>query len=266
MCGRFALKTDPKKLAKQFQASLEEKYEPHYNIAPATRIPIIRFDQEIKGRVLKQDYWGLVPYWSKNPNIAAHTSNARAESVAEKPSYKRAFKNRRCLIPADGFYEWDRSTKPSQPYFFQLKNSRPFAFAGLWETWKVRWVNEYTLSKDTRSQGKVSKLSRPVSFPIQLGGKTYNEGDVLESCSIITTEANSLMSKVHDRMPVILDPQNYDAWLDPIIEDTGILSSLLKPFPADQMLCWPVERAVNAVTNDSPECIREIKVSKSKPD
>ncbi len=120
MCGRFALKTKPNKAAKKFNASVLEEFNPHYNIAPTARIPVVQYDPEKKERVIKRDYWGLIPYWAKNTKIAYHTSNARADSVAEKPSYKRAFQKMRCLVIADGFFEWDRSMKPSQSYYFSV--------------------------------------------------------------------------------------------------------------------------------------------------
>lgn len=257
MCGRFALKTKPAKIAKKFNASVLETFNEHYNIAPTARIPVVQFDPNKKERVIKRDYWGLIPFWAKNTNIAYHTSNARAESVSEKPSYKRAFQKMRCLVIADGFYEWDRSMKPSQPYYFSLKDGETFAMAGLYESWKVRWVED---EREETKAGKKPKEPKPVSWPLNLGGKEYNQGDVLESCTIITTEANSHMAKIHDRMPVILDPKNYDAWLDPQIQDTTILKALLKPFPAAKMQSWPVDRIINKVGEDDTEnCIKEVK-------
>ena len=257
MCGRFAVKTPSPKLAKQFHADLFESFNEHYNIAPTARIPVVLVDPEKKERVIKRDYWGLVPYWAKNTKIAYHTMNARADSVAEKPSFKRAFKKMRCLIIMDGFYEWDRSVKPSQPYYFSMKDGEPFACAGLYESWKVRWMED---ERDLEKAEKAGKLLKPVTFPLNLGGKKYKEGDTLESCTIITTEANPLMEKIHDRMPVILDPKNYDAWLDPEFQAPGILKALLKPFPAAKMQSWPVDRAVNKVgDDDTANCIKKIR-------
>jgi len=169
----------------------------------------------------------------------------------------------RCLVIMDGFYEWERSTKPSQPYYFSMKDGQPFACAGLYESWKVRWIED--VPKKAAIPPKAGKPKRepkppkPIVWPINLGGKKYNQGDELESCTIITTEANSLMEKIHDRMPVILDPKNYEAWLDPGIHDPGILKSLLKPFTASKMQCWAVDRVVNVVKNDMPDCIKPIK-------
>jgi putative SOS response-associated peptidase YedK len=231
MCGRFALKTPAKKLAQVFQAEVLESVEinPHYNIAPTFSIPVVRYDKDKNKRVITRDYWGIVPSWAKNPTIAAYTSNARADTITEKASFKNAFKERRCLIPIDGFYEWDRSIKPSQPYYFTMKDDETFAVAGLWESWKVRWI------EDERDATK-SKAKKPVTFPITLGGRQYNQGDVLESCSIITTEANSLMAKVHDRMPVILSSKDHELWLDPKTDSKALLA-LLKLYPADEMQC-----------------------------
>ncbi len=249
MCGRFALKTPSAKIAKLFHADLFEEFNEHYNIAPAARIPVVQFDAEKKTRVIKRDYWGLVPYWAKNTKIAYSTMNARADTVAEKPSFRRAFQKMRCLILMDGFFEWERSTKPSQPYYFSMKDEQPFACAGLYETWKVHWIDE------EKGSGK------KVTWPLNLGGREYNQGDILESCSIITTEANSLMSKIHDRMPVILDPKDFDTWLDPQNQDQAILKPLLKPYPPAKMQMWPVARTVNKVgDDDSVNCLKKIQI------
>ena len=265
MCGRYALKTPTNIISQIFGAELLERVEinPHYNIAPTFQIPIVRYDSDKKERIIKRDYWGIVPYWAKNPKIAAYTSNARADGVAEKPSFKRAFEKMRCLVIMDGFYEWERSTKPSQPYYFSMKDQQPFACAGLYETWKVRWIEDESKKTTTPQKAvkpkKEPKPPKPIVWPINLGGKKYNQGDELESCTIITTEANSLMEKVHDRMPVILDPKDYDSWLNPAINDPGTLKALLKPFPASMMQCWPVSRNVNNVAKDDSEnCIKKI--------
>ena len=258
MCGRYTVKTKDKKLAAKFQANLFESFNSHFNIAPTFRVPVVLIDPEKKERILKRDYWGLIPYWAKNPKIAYHTSNARADTVGEKPSFKRAFKKMRCLVIMDSFFEWDRSVKPSQPYCFGMKDEQPFACAGLYESWKVKWEDD---PRDFEKAEKTGKSPKSVSWPLNLGGKKYNQGDVLESCTIITTEANPLMEKIHDRMPVILDPRNYDAWLDPQLQDEGILKTLLKPFPAAKMQSWSVDRIVNKVgDDDTARCIKEIKI------
>ncbi len=257
MCGRVTVKTKSKEAAKKFQATPFEDYDSRFNIAPTAHIPLIKIEPNKKERILKSAYWGLIPYWAQNPKIAYHTSNARADTVAEKPSFKRAFKKMRCLIIIDGFFEWDRSVKPSQPYYFSMKDSEPFACAGLWEEWKAKW------SEDKRDIEKAEKAGKPIklpTWPINIGGTKFKEGDVVESCTLITTDANELMAKVHDRMPVILDRRNYDAWLDPQLQDAGILKSLLKPFSPNKMQCWPVDRIVNKVgDDDSEKCIKKIK-------
>lgn len=283
MCGRFALKTPSSTIASLFDASLLESFNPHYNIAPTARIPVIQLDPVKKERIIKRDYWGLIPYWAKNTKIAYHTSNARADSVAEKPSFRRAFQKMRCLIIMDGFYEWDRSTKPSQPYYFSMKGGTPFACAGLYESWKVQWQDEIPNQKglqpdrfrhkastaggqsasdaprDHEKLKKTAKEPKKITWPLNLGGIEYNQGDVLESCTIITTEANTLMAKIHDRMPVILDSKKYDAWLDSTTSQES-LKALLKPFPATKMQSWPVDRVVNKVGDDDTEnCIKKIK-------
>lgn len=213
-------------------------------------------DTEKNERVLKRDYWGLVPYWAKNPKIAYQTTNARADTVAEKPSFKRAFKKTRCLIIMDGFFEWERTVTPKQPYYISMKDDQPFACAGLYETWKVRWEED---KRDIEKAEKTGKKPKPVTWPITLGGKIYNEGEDLESCSIITTEPNPLMAKIHDRMPVIIDPKNYDAWLDPKMHDEVVLKTFLKSFPTENMQSWPVSRTVNKVgDDDSPNCIKKV--------
>lgn len=204
------------------------------------------------------DFWGLVPYWAKNPKIAYQTTNARADTVAEKPSYKRAFKKMRCLVIMDGFFEWDRSVNPKQPYFISMRDEQPFACAGLYESWKVRWDEDKRDKEEVEKTGKEPKI---VKWPINLGGKKYNKGDVLESCTIITTRPNVLIAKIHDRMPVILDPKNYDAWLDPQFQDEDKLKSFLVPCPATKLKYWAVSRAVNKVGDDDTEnCIKEVKV------
>jgi putative SOS response-associated peptidase YedK len=257
MCGRFTLKSKAKKVAEQFKAKVTEEFKPHYNIAPSARIPIVRVDPDNRERVLKRYYWGLVPYWARNPKIAAHTSNARADTVAEKASFKNAFKSRRLLVIMDGFYEWDRSVKPSQPYYFSMKDGEPFACAGLWEEWKVRWFEE---ADEEAPKEKKEYIELMKKYPLHLGGQEYKKGEVLESCTILTTDANPLMAKIHDRMPVILDSKNYDAWLDPQVEGS-VLKGLLKPFPAEKMQCWPVSRLVNKVgENDSEKCVEKLKV------
>lgn len=165
--------------------------------------------------------WGLIPSWADDPGIGARMINARSETVAEKPSFRRAFKDRRCLIPADGFYEWQRTNGGKQPYYFQTEDRRPFAFAGLWESWS-------------------------------------REGEEIHSCAILTTNANDLVGEIHPRMPVILPPEDYDLWLDPDARESDLLLPLLRPYPAGDMQAHPVSRKVNKPSNNDPGCVERV--------
>jgi len=162
--------------------------------------------------------WGLVQSWAKDPSIAASMINARSETASTKPAFRDALKSRRCLIPADGFYEWSRTGTAKQPYCFEINEGKLFAFAGLWDRWK------------------------------------HPSGNVVETCSILTTTPNAVTSSVHDRMPVILDPDGYDLWLDPSMKDVSAASELLKPCNAQLMRCFPVSTRINHVTNDDEAC------------
>ena len=223
MCGRFALARDPKQLARYFGAALPPDLPPRYNVAPSQNIPILR--QEEEGRHFVMAHWGLVPSWAKDSKVGGYsTINARAETVATKPAFRAAFRQRRGIIPADGFYEWQAlpNAKTKQPWFITLKNDEPLAFAGLWEDW------------------------------------TSPEGEVLESCCIIVTTANDLMRPIHDRMPVILDPSNWETWLDPTNKDQTTLLALLQPYPAKAMMAWPVSTHVNNPRHDAPDCREQV--------
>lgn len=217
MCGRFTLTQSAETIAEAFQLDQVPKFVPGYNIAPTQPVPAIQADQQGE-RSFNYLYWGLIPSWSKDPSIGAKMINARAETVTEKPSFRTAFKRRRCLIVADGFYEWQRTGGKKQPYYFQLNDHQVFGFAGLWEHWHSP------------------------------------EGDELQSCTILTTEANAAMRSIHDRMPVILQPQDYDLWLDPTVQTSERLLPLLQPYPAE-MQHYPVSTQVNSPQNDSPDCI-----------
>jgi putative SOS response-associated peptidase YedK len=187
---------------------------PRYNVAPTQQVGIVRrIDGDQRELVWAQ--WGLVPRWAKDPKIGNSMINAGAETAAEKPAYRDAFRKRRCLIAADGFYEWKKTTaKTKQPYYMRLKNDQPFGIAGLWERW--------------------------------------NE---LESCTILTTSPNELCAFVHDRMPVILSPNDYDRWLDPELQDPAALQALLDCYPAEEMVAEPVSNHVNNVRNNDEKCI-----------
>lgn len=232
MCGRFTLTTPAQRLAGQFELSGElPEITPSYNIAPAQEIAVVAANSEGE-RKLRRLHWGLVPRWSKDPEIGSRMINARAETVAEKNSFKSAFKKRRCLILADGFYEWRRSEKsqsgpgPKQPYYIRLETGSPYAFAGLWEHWE---------GEDDRGNERT-----------------------INSTTIITTGANELVGEIHDRMPVILSPESYATWLDTTIQDAEELMPLLEPYPSDQMQAYPVSTHVNRPANDDPECIKPV--------
>jgi putative SOS response-associated peptidase YedK len=221
MCGRFTLRTTRKELA-DFFGVLFPDLPPRYNIAPTQEVPAIR--AAAAGRELVNLRWGLMPSWAKDKKVGARLINARADTVADKPSFRSAFKSRRCLIPADGFYEWQKAGAKKQPYYVTLRTGGPFAFAGLWERWH--------------------------------GGD--GEGDV-QSCSIVTTDANELMRPLHDRMPAILDPSDYAAWLDPTPRPKEELLALLRPFPSEAMQAVPVSTTVNNPRNQGPRCIEPLK-------
>lgn len=212
MCGRFVRFTDVTKFADLFRAAGHPETKASYNIPPSSQILVAR--NALDRRELVTIKWGLVPSWSSEPKIEYSTINARAETVADKPAFRSAFKHRRCLIAADGFYEWHvESDGHKQPYFINLVGDKPFAFAGIWERWE-------------------------------------RGGQALESCSIIVTEANDLMRSIHDRMPVILDPKDYDAWMNPAEESPSELLALLRPFESSKMKLRAVSTAVNSPRND----------------
>ncbi len=224
MCGRFALHEPPEEIVRAFQlarAGLAGGYVPRYNIAPTDDVLAVRVRDQSKGRESALLRWGLVPHWAKDATVAARTINARAETVAEKPAYRDSFRSRRCLIPADGFYEWQKRLSGKQPYYFNMKDGKVFALAGLWDEWR-------------------------------------QVGNGLESCTILTTEPNELTRPIHSRMPVILQPTDYDTWLDPELNDPVQLGSLLCPFPAQQMAAYPVSTFVSRAGNEGPTCIEPL--------
>ncbi len=222
MCGRFVLTADGQALQLQFNLTAlpEGLVTARYNIAPTQPVMVITNTAPTTLTVQK---WGLIPSWSKDPSIASTLINARAETLEEKPSFRTAFKRRRCIIPATGFYEWGKGEgKTKQPYYIHLKDTPVFGFAGLWETW-------HSL-----------------------------DGDMVETCTIITTEPNDLIRPLHHRMAVILDPEDYDLWLSPDELPPMALKPLLNSYPAEQMAYYPISTLVNNVRNDSPECIKPL--------
>jgi putative SOS response-associated peptidase YedK len=217
MCGRFTAKLTWRQLHDLYEIdapeSARDELKPRYNIAPTQTVPVVRLNSAGR-RELALLRWGLIPFWANDAKIAHRTINARAETIATAPAFREAFRNRRCLIPASGFYEWRKLDDGSkQPYFIGMRDGAPFAFAGLWERW--------------------SKGAAPV-----------------ETFTIITGEPNSLLSQLHDRMPAILDPDDYNAWLT--AADTATPQALLQPFPAQLMTAYPVSRLVNNAKNDDP--------------
>ncbi|MBC1241835.1 SOS response-associated peptidase [Nostoc sp. 2RC] len=219
MCGRFTLNQPVEALAKIFDVQQLPDLPAEYNIAPTQKVAIVLQNPESKKREFQQLHWGLIPSWAKDPGIGAKTINARAETVAEKPAFRSAFKHRRCLVLADGFYEWQRQQGKKQPFYFRLQDGQPFAFAGLWERWQSPSNEEIT------------------------------------SCTILTTAANELLQPIHERMPVILDPQDYDLWLDSQVQTPQTLQQLLRSYPAAAMTAYPVSTLVNNSRHNSPECI-----------
>jgi putative SOS response-associated peptidase YedK len=225
MCGRYRL-SRRKQLVEEYFAAVSEECEwsPRYNIAPSQPVLTIRQNAHEPVRRLSTMRWGLIPSWSKDPTIGFKTINARSETVATTASFREPFRSQRCLLPADGFYEWKRQGHTKQPYCFEVNDNTLFAFAGLWDRW------------------------------------TSPQGDIAESCTIITTTPNSLLADVHDRMPVILSQENYDIWLDPAFRDETALSQMLKPFDSGLMKRYPVNPKVNHVQNDDPECSKSVEV------
>ncbi|MBK8317079.1 MAG: SOS response-associated peptidase [Acidobacteria bacterium] len=220
MCGRFSRHHKPDEIAERFDVELIDfDFDPRYNIAPSQISPVIAFQSQRKMMAAK---WGLVPFWAKDPAIGNKLINARAETLAEKPSFKNALAKRRCLIPADGFYEWQKKSKgPSQPYYVRLNGGGLFAFAGLWEAWK------------------------------------NPEGGMLQTFTIITTEPNELIKTFHHRMAVILKPEDEGAWIDPENGVNDVLP-LLKPYPAEGMEAYMVSRAINSPSTDNEALIERI--------
>ena len=222
MCGRFAQRAGTPELEERFGLALPGlEIAPRYNIAPGQPVPVIIQDQ---GPRLVEMSWGLLPFWAKDPGKLSRPINARSETLAEKPFFREPYKRRRCLVPADGFYEWKSRGRgrPSEPHFFELKRGGLFALAGLYDVWR----------------------------PPKEGAEP------IRSFTIVTTGPNPLMERIHDRMPVILAVESEEAWLDPGFFDAGRLAGFLRPYPAEEMTVHPVSRAVNSVANDSPELVK----------
>ncbi|MBW4644097.1 MAG: SOS response-associated peptidase [Goleter apudmare HA4340-LM2] len=219
MCGRFTLKQPAAAIAQAFDVQLVPDLAAQYNIAPTQMVNTVLCHLESHQRQVQQLRWGLIPSWAKDPKIGAKLINARSETVTEKPSFRSAFKRRRCLIVADGFYEWQRQQGKKQPFYFHLQDSQPFGFAGLWEQWRSP------------------------------------EGQEIASCTILTTAANELLQPIHDRMPVIVAPTDYNLWLDPQVQTPETLQHILLPYPAQAMTAYPVSTLVNNSRHNTPECV-----------
>jgi putative SOS response-associated peptidase YedK len=219
MCGRYTLKSPVERLAEKFHLTDTLSLKPRYNIAPSQPVAVVRRLPDNSDRKLAILRWGLIPAWVKDSASGAQPINAKAETAAEKPMFHDAFRRRRCLVPADGFYEWRQEDKRKQPVYICMKDREPFAFAGLWEHWENQ------------------------------------DGQAIESCTILTTEPNDLLKPIHNRMPVILNPKDYDLWLDPDVRDSGKVRRLLGPYPPEEMTAYPVSLRVNNPRNDDAQCI-----------
>jgi len=229
MCGRFTLSASPEQVATLFELPEEPVLAPRYNIAPTQPVAIVRMKPQNGEPAIREwalTYWGLVPSWSKDPTIGARMINARSETVSEKPAFRAAFKRRRCLVPASGFYEWQKQGKTKQPYYITTPNGAPFAIAGLWEYWEGA------------------------------------DGSALESCTLLTTSANELMKPLHDRMPVIVAPEDYAQWLGSGREETprelDELQHLLRPYADDGLVAYPVSTYVSNTRNEGVDCVRPL--------
>lgn len=217
MCGRFSLAIAPDKLAELFKSINFMSFQERYNIAPTQ--PVLGIRASDSGRKCEAFRWGLIPFWAKDIRIGQKMTNARSETLHEKPSFRGAYKYRRCILPATGFYEWKTQGKHKQPYHIRLRNQAPMAMAGLWEIW------------------------------------TDPGGSELASATIITTRANTMMEPLHHRMPVLLDEKDYDRWLDPALQHRRDVEDLLKPCASETMEAYPVSPSVNRVGYDEPDCL-----------
>ena len=221
MCGRYTMAVPADTIRRLFELGEVPDLPPRYNIAPSQMIPAVVQPQggPRQFRVLK---WGLVPFWAKDPSIGNRMINARSESAGEKPAFRAAMKYRRCLLPADGFYEWKKTPSGKQPLYVQRADGELFALGGLWESWESP------------------------------------QGEVIDSATILTTTSNALLREVHDRMPVIIPREHFGRWLDPARHDPAELVDLLQPYPPERMKMTPVSRTVNSPVNETPECVRPV--------
>lgn len=242
MCGRYTLRTPAAKLIELFQVPAIPMLAPRYNIAPTQLVICVRaVSEQPNSREAVQMRWGLIPFWAKDMTIGNQLINARSETVAEKPSFRNAFAKRRCLIPADGFFEWQKlSTAKKQPWLVQQEDQQPFAMAGLWECWTPKTGPQKSHDEGDDADNETKGRAEPVI-----------------SCTILTTEANDDMKPLHERMPLILPIEAWAAWLSPHAS-TGQLSSLLKPLPNGQLFRTCVSTIVNRPFPDNAECITPV--------
>ena len=224
MCGRFTIDISPGLLVEIFGLAERPVITPRYNVAPTQQVPVIRRYGDGQNH-LDFLHWGLIPSWAQDKSIGSRLINARSETVTEKPSFKQAIRYRRCLVLGSGFYEWKQEGKAKQPWLIRLKDGAPMVFAGLWETWKSV------------------------------------EGEAMESCTILTTASNWLVEPLHDRMPVILHPDEYRTWLERHTTDPTSLKKMFQPYPADLMEMWAVSQKVNNVGNDSADLVLPVDVT-----
>ena len=225
MCGRFARYSLSRELERYFNAHPSSfEIQPNYNVAPTQEIPIVVLHED--ERHIKKRHWGLVPFWAKDISIGSRMINARVETVTSKPAFRAALKQRRCLIPANGFYEWFGKAGNKQPYYFHLPSGEPFAFAGLYEIWE-------------------DKEAPPEAGPYK-------------SCTIITTEASESVKDIHNRMPLILKPEAYEEWLDPSNKEPAKIEELLKTAYVKEVNRYPVSKLVNQVGNNKKECVEPL--------
>lgn len=220
MCGRYAITSAPEAIRALFRYQEQPNFPPRFNVAPSQPIPVVRLANGVRQFALVR--WGLLPAWVKDPKSFALLINARGESVLDKPAFRNAMKYRRCLIPADGFYEWQAGGGRKQPYFIRLKSGAPMAFAGLWECW------------------------------------TGPNGEELETAAIVTTDANRALGHIHDRMPVVLSPDAFDLWLNCAGVDAQTAAALIAPAPADLFEAYPVSTDVNRVANDNAKLLEPV--------
>jgi putative SOS response-associated peptidase YedK len=252
MCGRFVQASSPELLVERFGVDelTAPRHEPSYNVAPRATVYAVRdraggdggfadrrrkaeardcdkSEDDRRRRYLSELRWGLIPSWAKDPKVGDRMINARAESLADKPAYERAFRRHRCLVPAEGFYEWQRRGSGKQPMFIHRRDGEPMAFAGLWAAWR---------------------------------DENDSEADWLRSCVIVTTNANDTVAPLHDRMPVVLEERDWDHWLDPEAGDVDALARLLAPAADDLLVAYPIGTRVNSADNDGPELVERVEL------